>query len=100
MLGVQSMQMAGLLGGTFGRRSLAVASAILVVRLVLVAVGGVIARLVIARLVIDVVAIVLPVAARPFVGDMLEFVVIARLKLVAVITTSCLADLVLTLLLK
>jgi hypothetical protein len=49
MLGVRSMQMAGLLGGTFGRRSLAVASVILVVCLALVAVGGVIARLVIAR---------------------------------------------------
>jgi hypothetical protein len=42
MLGVQPMHVAGLLGGAFGR-SLAVASAILVVCLALIVVGGVIA---------------------------------------------------------
>jgi hypothetical protein len=93
------MHVAGLLDGVFGRRSLAVASAILVVCLALVAVGVVmIARLVIA---IEVVAaIVVPVPAHSFVNEMLELVVIARLKLVAKLATSCLADLVLALLLE
>ncbi len=98
MLGVRPMHVAGLLGGTFSR-SLAVASAILVVCLALVAVEGVtIARLVIAIEVV--VAIVLPVAAHSLVDNTLEFVVIARLKLVAKLTTSCLADLVLAFPLK
>jgi hypothetical protein len=84
------MHVAGLLGGAFGR-SLAVASAILVVHLALVVVEGVtIARLVIASDVV--VAIASPVAARSLVGNMLEFLVIARLKLVAILTTSCLAE--------
>jgi hypothetical protein len=87
MLGVCSMQVAGLLGGTFGR-SPAIASAILVVHLALVAVGGVvIARLVIAVEVV--VAIVSPVAVCSFIDNILE-----------VITTSCLADLVFAFLLK
>ena len=99
MLGVRPMHVAGLLGGAFGRRNLAVASAILVVCLALIAVGVVtIARLVIAIEVV--VAIVVPIAAHLFVDEMLEFVVIARLKLVAKLATSCLADLVLALLLK
>ncbi len=67
MLGVRSMQMAGLLGGTFGRRSLAVASTILVVRLALVAVGGVIARLVIARSFLHVLLLI-PCSSREIRG--------------------------------
>ncbi len=68
------MHVAGLLGGAFGM-SLAVASAILVVRLALVAVEGVtIARLVIASQVV--VAIALPIAVHSLVGNMLEFVVV------------------------
>ena len=95
---VRPMHVAGLLSGTFGR-SLAVASTILVVRLALVAVEGLtITRLVIASQIV--VAIALPIAAHSLVGNMLEFVVIARLKLVAILTTSCLADLVLALPLK
>ena len=78
--------------------SLAAVSTILVVRLALVAVGGMITRLVIVNEVV--VAIALPAAVHSFVGNTPKLVMIAQLKLVAVITTSCLEDLVLALLLK
>ena len=73
MLGVRPMHVIGLLGGAFGR-SLAVASTILVICLALV---GMIASLVIASEIV--VMIASPAATRSFVGNMLEFVVIAQL---------------------
>ena len=87
MLGFRPMYMAGLLGETFGR-SLAVVSVSFFACLMLIAV----ARLDIVSGVA--IAIALPTVVRSFVGDALELVMVTRLKLVAVITASGLADLV------
>jgi len=84
MLGFQPMYVAGLLGETFG----------IFACLTLIAV----ARLVIASGVA--IAIALLTVVCSFVGDALEFVVVMQLKLVAVVTTSGLADLVVALLLE
>ena len=81
------MYVARLLGETF-ERSLAVVSASFFACLALIAV----ARLVIASGVA--IAIASPTVVRSFVGDALELVMVTRLKLVAVITASGLADLV------
>ncbi len=87
------MYVAGLLGETFGR-SRAVVSASFFACLALIAV----ARLVIASGVA--IAIASPTVVRLFFGNALEFVVVTRLKLVAVVTTSGLADLVVALFLE
>ena len=87
------MHVAALLGGTF-ERSLVVISMIFIVHLALI----VVVRLIIASGVA--IVIVLPTVVCSFVGDALKLVVIARLKLVAVIMMSCLTDLVVTLLVK
>ena len=87
------MYVARLLGETF-ERSLAVVSASFFACLALIAV----ARLVIASGVA--IAIASPTVVRLFFGNALEFVVVTRLKLVAVVTTSGLADLVVALFLE
>jgi len=87
MLGFWPMYVAGLLGETYGR-SLMVVSASFFACLALIAV----ARLVIASG--FAIAIASPTVVCLFVSDALEFVVVMQLKLVAVVTTSRLADLV------